>query len=228
MLFRKAKPPPLTAWIMQFSTPANLLKAASSVLIDATPGTDSRPVVMCLTIFSATGNLVGNLLRNEEAFYKDIRTYFRDTDFDVVTAEAIVWISVLMVEFWKSDKQKDREMFERIGCGTISVAGELSLEMIKSNTGFDFKTSAIERRRTYIESAKSGMLVEAFASVLYRSVGRRALAEPLEPERPPLELEWMTINIALNIFFSTMPLAYYETFKNMLKGRPDLFAYDED
>ncbi len=38
----------------------------------------------------------------------------------------------------------------------------------------------------------------------------------------------MTINIALNIFFSTMPLAYYETFKNMLKGRPDLFAYDDD
>jgi hypothetical protein len=34
--------------------------------------------------------------------------------------------------------------------------------------------------------------------------------------------------MALNIFFSTMPLAYYETFKNMLKDRPDLFARDDE
>jgi hypothetical protein len=72
------------------------------------------------------------------------------------------------------------------------------------------------------------MLVEAFASVLFRSVGRRSLAEPLKLERPPLDLEWGTINMALNIFFSTMPWAYYETFKNMLKDRPDLLGDLDD
>jgi uncharacterized protein YfiM (DUF2279 family) len=44
---------------MQFSTPANLLKAASSILIDATSGTDSRAMVMSLTIFSAAGDTIG-------------------------------------------------------------------------------------------------------------------------------------------------------------------------
>jgi hypothetical protein len=162
MIFRKTKPPPLTAWCMQFSTPANLLKAASSILIDATSGTDSRAMVMSLTIFSAAGDIIGDLLRNEEAFYKDIRQYFRDTNFDVITAEAIVWITFLMGQFWSADQHKDHEMYERVGCLTISRAGELSLEMIKSNTGFDFKARAIESRKTYIQSAKSGTLVEAF------------------------------------------------------------------
>jgi len=214
---------------MQFSTPENLVKSASSVLIDATPGMDNRVSVLALTIFSAAGHLVGDFLRNEEAFYEDIRQYFRDTNPDVITAEAIVWITFLMGQFWKADQKNDHEMFERVGYITTTAAGKLALEMIKSNTGFDFTERAIESRNQYHQSVTNGTLVEAFASVLFLSVGRRSLAEPLKPTRPPLDLVLGTINMALSIFFSTMPLAYYETFKNMLRDRPDLFPHgDED
>jgi hypothetical protein len=101
--------------------------------------------------------------------------------------------------------------------------------MIKAKTGFDFDKEAIERRKLYSEGLKDHKIVEAFATVLLRSVGRMSLAEPqrtVDELLPPLE--WMPLVLNVNNFFATMPLGYYKTFKGLLKERPDLFPPDED
>jgi hypothetical protein len=168
--FTKAKPPPLTAYCMQLSAFENLLKAANRAMIDASSGTDKRAIILFLIIMSAAGNFVEGLQQNEP-FYKEMRQYLRDTNSDVITAEAMVWITVLLGQLWRADQKKDREMFERVGYVTVSTAGRLALEMIKSTTGVDFTARAIESRKLYLQSVKDGKLVEAFASVLFRSVG---------------------------------------------------------
>jgi hypothetical protein len=57
----------------------------------------------------------------------------------------------------------------------------------------------------------------------------QSLVEPLKIVAwPPLDLVWMHINIAVSIFFSSMPSGYYDTFKNMLRERSDLFPNDDD
>ena len=60
-----------------------------------------------------------------------------------------------------------------------------------------------------------------FASIVLHSVGRQSLAEPMKDLGPvPLVLEWAPLSIQVTIFFSTMPSAYYETYKNLLREWP--------
>jgi hypothetical protein len=140
-----------------------------------------------------------------------------------------------------NERKKDREMFERIGYVTFTTAGRLTEAMIKSQTGFDFKERAVESRTLYFESLKDpsrGMsasdarsVSEAFATVVFRSVGRKSLAEPLAPVSPPQHLitpEWTPISLHVGIFFQTIPQGYYDTFKNMLREASDHFPYDEE
>jgi hypothetical protein len=167
--------------------------------------------------------------------YKELRQFLRDTNLDVITAESVIWITFLMYQLWQSDKKKDHEIYEWIGSLTFSTAYRIALGMIESETGFDFTARANESRKLYSQSMKDAAsrnpLVESFASVLLRSFGCRTLAEPPKTigPRSPLELTpWTPLNIVVSIFFSTMPSAYYDTFKNALRDRPDLFPHDED
>jgi hypothetical protein len=148
----------------------------------------------------------------------------------VITAETIVWLEFLMGEFWKAERKKDREMYERIGYVTTAMAGRMALTMIKSETGFDFVARAIESRKLYIQSVKDGTLSEAFASVVLRSVGCKSLADPVAPVRPPHRTppEWTPISLLVGIFFSTIPSGYYDTFKSILREHSELFPHDED
>ena len=226
--FTQAKPPRLTAYCKQLSAPEVLHAMVNSAVTDGSSGIDKRAVVLFLIIMSAAGNFVEGTQR-DEPFYKETRQYLRDTNPDVITAEAIVWITFLIGQLWLGDQKKAREMFERVGYVTVSKAGRLALEMIKSTTSVDFTARAIESRKLYIPSGKEGKLVEAFSSILFRSVGCKSLAEPLKIVAwPPLELAWMHINLAVSVFFSAMPSAYYDTYKNILRERSDLFPYDDD
>ena len=40
------------------------------------------------------------------------REYLRNTNLDVIAAEAIVWITFLMAKLRKADRKKNAEMFE--------------------------------------------------------------------------------------------------------------------
>jgi hypothetical protein len=229
-LFNKPKPPPLTAFCTRLSEPPPTnLKFAGSIITNNSTNLDNRAIVLSVVIMAAAGNFVGDLQSNKLPMFKELRQLLRDTNLDVITAEAINWIALLMFQLWRNDKKKDPEIYERIGQFTFSRANRLVFGMIESQTGFDFKARTDETTKLYSQSLKDGKLVEAFASVVFRSIGRRSLAAPLKTTAgQPLELVWGTINIVVSIFFSTMPHAFYDTFKNMLRDRPDLFPPGDD
>ena len=222
-MFAKAKQPPLTAFCTKLSVRKNLIRVAGIEATKASLRTDKRAVVLSLTIMAAAGFFVERF-RWDRGVWKSSRRYLRGTNLDVITAEAIVWVHSLLGKLWLDDALKDHEMIERIGPLTFFAASKLALRMVEAKTGFDFEKEAIERRKLYSEGLKDHKIVEVFTTVLFRSVGRMSLAEPLrtvDELLPPLE--WMPLLHNVNTFFATMPLEYYKAFKGLLKERPDLF-----
>jgi hypothetical protein len=226
-----AKPPPLTAFCTKLSAPANLQKLADGMSAGtSSSSTDKRAVVLSLVIMAAAGHFVGGLQWDrQEGMWQGSQRYLRDTNLDVITAEAIVWIHFLMGRFWKADGENDPEMFARVGYVTLSTALRLTLGMIEKQTGFDFKARGIESRKFYLNAMKDhSVSYEPFATVVLRAVGCRSLAEPLKTVGPLPPLEWTALATQVCIFFSTMPSAFYETFKNFLKEWPDRFPHDDE
>jgi hypothetical protein len=179
---------------------------------------------------AAAGHFVRDLCDRQKEITGQLHHYLRDTNFDVITAETIVWVHFLMERLWRADDQKDHEMFERIGRATTGAAFKLVLEMIEKQTGFDFKARAVESKKLYLDALKDrSVSFEPFATTVFRSVGCKSLADPLKRIlAPPLDLEWTYLNMNVSIFYSTMPLGLYETFKNFLREWPDRFPSDED
>ena len=106
---------------MQLSAPENLLKVANSVMTDASSGTDKRAIVLFLIIMSAAGNFFESFRWDKQQMWEGSRLFLRDTNLDMITAEAIIWITFLIGEFWKADQKKDHEMFERVGFGVLTL-----------------------------------------------------------------------------------------------------------
>jgi hypothetical protein len=219
---------PLTDACARLSVPENVLKAADNM--SRKPSRiDNRAVVLSLLIMGAAGDFVEGLRWDAfDGMWKESRQFFRRTNMDVITAEAIVWITFLMGRLWHADQKKDREMFERIGHVTVTKAGRLSLRMIESLTGIDFTARAVESRKLYFEAMKEAAVHEAFATVVFRSVGCRSLADPLKHVGPLPPPEWSPLAFHVTAFFSTIPSGVYETFKNMLREWPDRFPDDDN
>lgn len=190
---------------------------------------DNRAIVLSLVVMAAAGSLVKNLRSDRSKITKALRRYLRDTNLDVITAEAIIWIHFLMETLWKRDQVNDHEMFERIGRVTFFTAEQLLLYTIKEQTGFDFLAEATQSRKFYLDALKDHWVsYEPFATIVRRSVGRRSLAEQLKAIGPlefPAECRPLAAN--LSAFMSTTPPAYYETFKCFLKERLDRFPSNE-
>jgi hypothetical protein len=178
---------------------------------------------------AGAGNFVSGLQWDAQKgrMWDGSQRFLRNTNLDVITAEAIIWIHFLMGRAFRSEN--DFEMTGRIGHGTTFLAAQLALKMIENQTGFDFNASGIERRKLYLEAAKDGSVsFEPFATIVLRSVGRRSLAEPLKTMGRLPPLEWTPLSLNVGVFFSTMPLGLYETFKNFLREWPDRFPQDEE
>ena len=229
-IFHKAKPPPLTAFCTNLSDRTVLLKLADSMTAGGSSVIDNRAIVLSLVVMAAAGSFVKNLRSGRTEITKALRRYLRDTNLDVITAEAIIWIHFLMGNLWTRDQGNDHEMYKRIGRVTFFTAGQVLLFTIKEQTGFDFQAKATESRKFYLDALKDHWVsFEPFATIMSRSVGRRSLAEPLKTvsllefpaECPPLATN-------LRNFISTTPPAYYETFKNFLKENSRRFPQDED
>ena len=234
MTFGKAKPSSLTEFCTTLSASENLLKLVDTVTIRKPSSVDKRGVVLCLIIMAGAGHFVGTSLRWDEhkgmkGMWEGSRRYLRNTNLDVITAEAMVWMHFLIGNFWKAEKEKHHEMFERLT--TIPTAALLALDMIRDQAGFDFKARWTESRKLYVEAMKhpkdSDARWEPFATIVLRSVGCRSLAEPLRKvELPPPEFTPLAAQVS--IFFSTMPSALYETFKRFLMEWSDRFPYDDE
>jgi hypothetical protein len=238
-IFSKAKLPPLTAYCTKLSVPANLFNIAESITTDPSPGIDKRARVLSLVIMAAAGHFVGRLRWGAlKGKWEGSRRYLRDTNLDVITAEAIIWVHFLMAGLRRADQKEDHDLYERVGEVTFSTASQLALAMIKKQTGFDFKARAIESRSLYYAAMKdkdvgrlpSDLPSDPFTITVLRSIGCRSLAEPLKS--PSLELlpppEWTPLAIKVSIFYSTMPEGFYKTFKEFLSVWSDRFPHDED
>ena len=224
----------LTEFCTTLSASENLLKLVDTVTIRKPSSVDKRGVALCLIIMAGAGHFVGTSLRWDEhegmkGIWEGSRRYLRDTNLDVITAEAMVWMHFLMGNFWKAEKEKHHEMFGRLV--TIPTAALLALDMIRDQTGFDFRARWLESRKLYLDATKhrtdSGAPWEPFATIVLRSVGCRSLAEPLRTVAlPPPEFTPLTDQVS--IFFSTVPSALYETFKRFLMEWSDRFPYDDE
>jgi hypothetical protein len=224
----KAKLPPLTAFCAYLSDRTVLLKLADSMTAGGSAAIDNRAIVLSLVVMAAAGSFVKNLRSDQSKITKALRRYLRDTNLDVITAEAIIWIHFLMGTLWNRDQVSDREMHERIGRVTFFTAGQLLLYTIKEQTGFDFLAEAAQNRKFYLDALKDHWVsYEPFATIVRRSVGRRSLAEPLKTVgSPEFPAESPPLAANLSAFMSTTPPAYYETFKCFLKERSERFPND--
>jgi hypothetical protein len=116
-----AKPPPLTAFCTKLSVPANLFRLADGMTTGTSSNIHNRAVVLSLVMMAAAGNFVEGLRWDrQKGMWEGSRRYLRDTNSDVIAAEAIVWIQFLMGKLWKADQKNDPETFERVGYDTIN------------------------------------------------------------------------------------------------------------
>jgi hypothetical protein len=222
-IFGQEKRPPLTEYCVTLSAPANLLKSVNAMCADDSHGEDKLAIVLALVIMAAAGNFVRDLQWDQTKMWEGSRRYLRDTNLDVVTAEAIVWMYFLMTKLWKTDGPTTAPkvlIALRIFPGALQIAHAV----IKKETGFDYEKRGIERSRRYQEATKDGEDISlVFASIVLHSIGRQSLAEPMKNLGPvTLEPEWSPLSLKTMLFFSTMPSAFYETFKNFLQEWPFL------
>jgi hypothetical protein len=97
-----------------------------------------RAVVLHQAVAAAAGHFVGDLQSAKGPIYKEVRRFLRRTNLDVVTAEAINWISFLMFLHWQADRRRDNKIFERIGKSYLLVCGPTSPSNNKVEDRFRF------------------------------------------------------------------------------------------
>ena len=246
-LFGGAKPTPLTAFCKKMSDLNDLLRVANNLAVNRDAefaGLNKRAVLLNFMVMGAAGDLVTHLDRGLDG--NSSQRVLGNTNLDVITAEAAVWIHFLMISFWKADQKKSLEL--KVDDSTFIEALQFCLQTIGEQTGFDFKETMIERETLYFEAIKesegSDLLqrtlgsehipegfrnvyrnvsfsFEPFATIVFRSIGRQSLAEPLKTvETPPLTLDWSLLTTQVAIFFVSMPLPFYEQFKDFMKAWP--------
>jgi hypothetical protein len=218
--FGSAKPPTLTAFCKKLSEPNGLLRVANNMAVDRSVKINKRALLLSYLVMGAAGNVVAQLDRGLNG--DSTLRFLEDTNLDVVTAEAIIWNHALLMWLWKTERKKNPKMLEGVDDSIFIEALKMILETIAAETGFDFKEGAIEREKLYYEAINERSVPESFATVLAQSLGRQSLAEPLETVDPLSfsPAKWVPLNLQLSAFFSTMPKAYYESFKNFLKEWP--------
>jgi hypothetical protein len=218
-LFGGAKPTPLTAFCKKMSDPNHLLRVANNLAVDRSVKVDKRALLLSFIVVGAAGNLVAQLDRGLDG--NSSQRFLGDTNLDVVTAEAIIWNHVLLMWLWKTERMKNPKMLEGVDDSIFIEALKMILETIAAETGFNFKEAAIERGKFYSGAIGERRVPESFATILAQSLGRRSLAEPLKTvDRLSFPANWVPLNLQLTAFFSAMPKACYETFKNFMREWP--------
>ena len=173
-MFRSAKPskPSLTEFCKLLSDPTALLNTANSLIADRSNTLDKRVEVLNLIVMGGAGDLVKDL-DSGMGGDSSLRV-LGDTNLDVITAEALVWVHFLIMGLWKNDPERNSEIFKRVNDSTFLVALKIALDAIESETGFDFREGAAERENFYIDAIKDRTVsFEPFATIVYRSLGRR-------------------------------------------------------
>ena len=191
-----------------------------------------RAQLLCyLTMYGADHFINRDLNPKYSDIWSGNNSFVTGQNRDVLTAETIVWLAFLLGRLWLHDKEKDSEMRERIGYGTFTQANRLLVSTISDAVNFDFNIRAMQARTMYLSSDKErGDLHEVFARRLISSFANKSLSDSAEEINPhtalliPLGLT-VRLHSSVSIFFGTMPLAIYKTFKNALQEFPDNFPW---
>jgi hypothetical protein len=212
--------------------PANLLQVADKMTSGRPSSVDRRAIVLHFVMMAAAGQFVYDLHWDRQKGIEGSQRFLRTTNLDVITAEAIVWVSWLMGELWKADGmgngKRDEDMFERVGFLTVGEATRMAVGMIQAYTGVDFSVRTTEGRTLYSHATKKGVSPwEPFATIVLRSVGCQSLTDPSNAigRLPPPE--WAPLAANVSLFYTTWPLAYYNKFKDFLRLSPYRFPHDE-
>src|SRR5262249_12197359 len=136
-IFGGAKPPPLTAACKKVSDPTRLLRVVNNMVVDRTLGVDKRALLLSYIVMGAACQLVEKLDRGLNS--DSSKRVLRDTNLDVITAEAIIWLHFLVYRFWETDQKKSPEIFERVDDTTFIETLKFVLQAIAQATDFDFK-----------------------------------------------------------------------------------------
>jgi hypothetical protein len=229
----KAELPPLTRFCTGISEPTEFIRFVDHMTEQRYGPIDPRGIVWAAAIMAAAGFFVRKLhWDGQEGLCEGSDQFFGNTNLDVITAEAIIWIGRIMQRLQKAEEKaaEDDELKKRLGFGTSLHGHQVVLRFIERKTGVNFTDRATQSRRVYLEAEKEGVSpVEPFATIVLQCVGCQSLTEPLKaaPPFPPL-MEWTQLTVNVSIFYTTMPDAFYEVFKNILRERPDQFPEDKD
>ena len=226
--FSRKKSPPLTALCLRACGPSGMPAIMNTIATVDPTNELKRALILHMLILYSAGEFVGNTLHWEtmKGVWQGSDQYLRNTNYDVITAETILWLAFVIGQLWRADGRKDRQLFCRIGFGTVSLSLNMGLETIRYETGVDYRARMVESRKLYLQAAKEGRLSDAFATVILRSVGLKSLQnEPSTLGVAPLE--FTPIGFVVNTFYSNIPSAIYDTFKNILREYSDLFPSDD-
>jgi hypothetical protein len=186
-----------------------------------------RGQILAMLIMMAAGHFTQKSLKWDKARnLKSSSEYLHRTNMDLITAEAIIWITFVIGQLWKSDQKEDREMFLRIGFTTVTIANDLCLSIIQNQTGYDFKEDAIRSRKRYMQP-RNDSISEEFVFTIINSINRTSFRQSAIIAIENDIFLNIIIKISVDTFFITMPTAYYESFKRMLRHWPDKFPLDE-
>jgi hypothetical protein len=106
-IFGKAKPlPPLTEACIKLADFENLVKFADIQTSNNSTSIDNRAIALFAIIMGAAGHFVSDLKNPQDKVWKEVWHYLRDTNLDVITAEAMVWITFLMNQLWRAEQKK--------------------------------------------------------------------------------------------------------------------------
>jgi hypothetical protein len=185
-----------------------------------------RAKVLSFLMMMGAAEIVRSLKWEKSKTWKGSSHFFRETNMDVITAEALIWISYLTAQLWKAER--DHEMLSRVGSLTFTHANELTLSIIEEATGVDFKDRAVESRKLYIATQVEGRdEVGAFAGRVIASVGCKSLADPLRLPSLP-RLEDTVLCLGIYVFYASRRMTFYNMFTMLLRERSEPFPHDED
>lgn len=185
-----------------------------------------KATILSYLIMMAAAELVRDLILGEGEARENSPELFRNTNLDVITAEALVWVETVLFRMWGEHARRDDEVLYLVGHGTFPRSLDLIDVVIKAQTGVDFKHRSLEGRSRYIAAYREGMLtcVGTFAHRVMESVGSTSLADkPQRQEAPFLGLEVTMLGLPASAFYASMLPIYYKMFTDILRERPDEF-----
>jgi len=217
--FRKQKLPRFSEACLRLSKPEAMAKMAEHVLSEEGPLRERRIRALSFILMGTAGHFTKGFMAKLGGFWQESDKLIRETNPDIITLEAISWLTFVANNLWLQDKTRDPEGYKLVDPATVYIAGSSSIGMLERETGYVLKHRFHERQNYYHEAEhdKAGFF-EPFVTVIFDSVGRTSFDDGSKLGDPMLSLEWTYISLYVGAFAVTMSAVPYYSFKEGLKS----------